>query len=342
MANTAITVGSQALAGPGFVPAPSFSQNILNFTFQLGQNTQNAQPTTFAGTSSTQQSFSGLRARVRIGYAAGPTGSTCDAKIFGLPPTVLNQLTAVAAVQPKVSRNNVIISAGKSTTGNASAANANNSPVGGFPVVFGGTIAFSYGDYNQQPEVPLHIIAQAGLSAAVNRAAPASFTGTTSVAQMMRNYAQALGIGFENNGVSAQLTNPYLPGTILQQIYLAAEQSNTMALIVDGGTTLAIWPKGSYRINATSIPLISASTGMIGYPSFAQNGLMAVRMLYNPDVLYGGQIQIQSQISQANGKWVVWSIQHILDSLDPNGDWMTIALCRPVGAAPAIPSPVSQ
>ena len=52
-----------------------------------------------------------------------------------------------------------------------------------------------------------------------------------------------------------------------------------------------IWPKGQNR--GTLIPLISAETGMVGYPSSTQNGV-AVRVLYNPAMNIGQRVKAEA------------------------------------------------
>ena len=78
---------------------------------------------------------------------------------------------------------------------------------------------------------------------------------------------------------------------------------------------------------------------MVGYPSFANNGWLVVNMIYNPDVVFGGNIQVQSDIPQANKTWTVYKLDLALDTLVPDGDWIGTALCYPKGVnAPAPPT----
>src|SRR5271156_541491 len=316
-----------------FASQASFAQKILNFQFQL------VQP--FEG--SNVINVSGLRSRVRISQAAAVGNTTADASIFGLSQSLMNKLTTSVIVN-RVTRNSGIISAGVNPgKGASTAAAANVNSVMGFPVVFGGTIWLATGDYNNMPDVPLRLSAQLGLIDAVVSATPSSFTGSTSIESIMQGFARKLTapngqpVAFENNNVSGNLDRPYFPGTIMQQVYQAAYHARINAQLVDGGTKLAIWPQGGSRTSQTSIPLISPDTGMIGYPTFASGALMIVKMVYNPDVIYGGQIQVQSDIPQANGKWTVWELDLALDSLSPGGEWSGTAQCYPTGLAPPVP-----
>jgi baseplate hub protein gp41 len=344
---TQITINkaSPPLVPNTFASQPSFTQKILNFQINLAQNSANAQPTSFASAQGigTPGSFniSGVRSQVRIRNATAPAGSYADVSIWGLDQGLMNELASLGVLYDSVSKNQILISAGASSDDDASAFNANETPLQGFPVIFGGTIWFAYGDYSRMPDVPFRITAQLGLFNAVQSVTPGSWNGATSIVSVMQSFANQLGVPLENNGVSGSITNPYFPGTILQQLYAAAEHANITAMLVDGGTKLAIWPIPGSRTSQTNIPLISPDTGMIGYPSFANNGWLAVKMLYNPDVIFGGNIQVESSIPQANKTWTVQQLDLALDSLMPDGEWMGTALCQPKGTNPGVAPSVS-
>jgi hypothetical protein len=329
-----------------FASQPSFTQKLLNFLVSVPSDAQNNQITSFAEAQSTAQpgtyNFLGYRSRVRISNASAPSASFADISIYGLSQSLMNQLATLGVVINSVSKNSIIVSAGASSVSDASSLNAVQVPPTGFPVVFGGTFWFAFGDYNSMPDVPFRITAYGGLIDAVQSAAPSSFTGPTSIVSIMQGFAQKLGVPFENNGVTGSISNPYFPGTLLQQLYQAAEHAFIHAQLVDGGTKLAIWPIGGSRTSQTNVPLISPDTGMIGYPSFAQNGFLVVKMVFNPDVVLGGNIRVQSDIPQANKTWNVFSLDLALDSLIPDGDWMATAVCQPVGVNAGVPPAVKS
>lgn len=344
----AITKFSQSAQAPStFASQPSFTQKLLNFSITLAQNAQGAQPTSFAEAQGSASpgtiSVSGARARVRIANAGAPSSSQADMLIYGLSESLMNQLTTLGVIFNRVEKNQIIVSAGAASNADASAANASQAFSQNFPVVFGGTIWLGFGDYSQMPEVPFKIVAQGGLIAAVQSAKPTSYNGSTSVADIIQNIAGQMGVAFENNGVSATLQNPYYPGTLLQQAYQVGEHANVGVGLVDGGTKLAIWPSGGSRTSQSSVPLISKTTGMITAPTFAQNGYMFVKAVYNPDVLFRGNIQVQSDnVPQANKTWTVYKMDLVLDTLDAGGDWMMILSCFPTGLSAPPPPPVTS
>ena len=333
---------SQSSASSTFESQSSFAQKILNFTFQLNPNPSTPQP---AGSTVTgggnAVNLSGYRSRCRITNATVPMGSTCECAIFGMSPDLMNRYTAVGPSINSINRNNVIISAGAANNASASAANANQAPPSGFPVIFGGTINFAFGDYNNMPDVPFRFSARAGLYNQVQSVVPTSYQSTASIVSIMQAFADHLGVPLENNGVTGNLQTPYYPGSLMQQIYQAAEHAGIFAQLVDGATKLAIWPQTGYRTSQTKVPLISPDTGMIGYPTFGSNSYLYVRALYDPDVLFKGTIQIKSSLPQAQGTWVVQKMDLVLDSLLPGGDWMMVLQCWPANAAAPPPPSVT-
>lgn len=343
MATITVTPASLATeASQAFQSQASFAQSLIDIQIQLAQNNAGSnQPSAFAESGSDVVSLIGHRTRVRISNAGAPAGSMADIAIYGLTPSLMNQLATLGVVVDSIAKNTIIVSAGKSSSTDASASAAVTASASGLPVVFGGTIYFAYGDYNNIPDVPFRITAQTGLFNAVQSATPSSFTGATSIVQLMQNFAGALGVPLENNGVSGTIANPYYPGTLLEQLYQAAEHANIHAQLVDGATKLAIWPIGGSRTSLSSIPLISPQTGMIGYPTFAPNGWMVVKMLFNPDVYFGGNIEVQSSLPQANKIWTVYKLDLALDGLMPEGEWMAAAYCYPKGVTAPAPPGVS-
>lgn len=335
---TTITVNPiGALSGALFASQTSFQQKLLNFRITLAQQPANNQPNVFPDTQSNTINLTGHRARCRITNAQPPAGATADIAIYGLSQSSMDTMATLGLVGDSIAKATIFVSAGATTTGDASAATANLVPAAGFPVVFAGTFQLAYGDYNEMPDVPFRIIAQSGLINAVVQAPPTSYTKPTPVATIMQGIASQIGVAFENNGVTATLANPYYPGTLLQQAYQVAYHTPCNVGLVDGGTKLAIWPIAGSRTSQTAIPLISPSTGMIGYPSFAATGFLVVRMLFNPSVIFGGQIKVQSSIPQANKVWDVMGLDYVLDTLFPGGEWTTIAFCRAPGAVAAAP-----
>lgn len=323
-----ITGGQQdtALPQPPFSGQQSYVQRLLETTVTLAPNQQTGQPIKFAGTQSDTVTLEGFRTSVRIENSGAPAGSRASVRIFGMAPNLMNQLSTLGMVFNSIQRNSISISAGDAQSG--------MSPV------FAGTIAFAFPQYNAAPRVPFCFECQTGLLDNVVPVPASSYPQSTDVATIMSGFARQMNLGFENNGVTVQLpAGSYYPGTLWNQIQRVARHAHINALVVDGGTKLAIWPIGGSRtsLSGKNIPLISADTGMKGYPTFAPNGYMIVESLFNPQVAFGGTIQVQSSIPQANRTWVVQKIDLALDSLVPKGEWMATMYCYPLGFAAPVP-----
>lgn len=319
--------------GP-FQSQQSFVQRLLRVTVTLQPSPQNNQPPTFQGTGvpgadgTNQVVLSGSRTSVRIQNSGAFTGNTATVSIWGLTQSLMMQLSTLGIIFNSIARNSILVEAGDFAFG--------------FTPVFSGTIINAYGDFNQAPDVPFMFSCQAGTIAAVLAASPATFTGPTSVAQMMSGFARLMGVGFENNGITAQISNPYYPGNVWTQVRQLADHVHINADLVDGGVKLAIWPIGGSRtsLSGNKVPKIAPPPvgQMIGYPSFAANGQLAVKSIFDPTVAFGGTIQVQSSLSQANKAWVVQKLDLALDSLIPKGKWELTAMCYPLGFAAPIPA----
>lgn len=296
----------------------TFVKRKIRISIKLASASGTNQPNTFAESGTDTVTVDDARCRVRIQNSGAPAGSQAQVDVYGLAPSLMNQLSTLGLAFNLVPRNTISISAGDDDSGLA--------------VVFGGTIIAGYGDYNQAPDVPFHLEAQAGLAEAVLPASPSSYTGPTDAATILSNLAQQMGKGFENNGVSVKLSNPYYSGNLWTQVREVARDAGVNAELVDGGTKLAIWPMGGAR--GDSGVLLSKDTGMIGYPAFTQQGIM-VRSLFNPAVTFGSSIKVESvvlsgvaaaQKQQSPGlkvasTWAIQKLDHALDSLVPHGLW---------------------
>jgi hypothetical protein len=159
------------------------------------------------------------------------------------------------------------------------------------------------------------------------------------VATIMAGLAEQGGFHFENNGVQVQFFDPYFPGTVLEQIQRCAAKAGINHTIDHQTNTLAIWPRGGSR--GGKIPLISPTTGMIGYPVFDPNGVL-VTTTYNPSIRTGQIVQVQSSLQAANGQWGVNSLEHELESQVPGGQWRTRFLGIWLGAFIVSKSPFSH
>lgn len=278
------------------------------------------QPRTFSESGKDTVTLSGFRCEAQISNDGAPGGSTLQFTVYGLSLSLMNQLSTLGMVYQLIPRNTITVTAGDAQSG--------------LSTVFSGTVTQAYAEFEGAPEVPFHFEANSGLADAVAPATVSSYQGAADVATIMADLAKQMGLAFENSGVTAQLSNPYLSGSAMVQMRTCAEHAGINADIIDGAT-LAIWPKGGSR--GGSVPLISKDTGMIGYPAFTAFGV-SVQTLFNKQIRFGGQIKIQSILKPANRIWNTYKLDHDLASMLPGGKWHSTIFAYD----PAYPQPVLQ
>src|SRR6516164_306988 len=288
----------------------SFTKKKITLIFTLGQGQ-------FGQTGSNTVTVEGLRVSCQIVKTGSAAMSQANIRIFGLTPTVYNSLASIYPVNLGIQRNTVTVQAGDD--------------VNGIATVFIGQITIAQIDLNSQPDSVMNIVAQTGLLQALTPIQPTSYPMGAAVATAMQSLATQMNLNFENNNVTAILPKSYFPGTARQQALAIVEASGIKWNGGDDGV-LAIWKNGSSRGGV--IPIISPDTGMIGYPSYSNIGI-GVRTSYNPNIQYGGQIQLKStlQVAHLNGNWQVFGLTHMLESELPDGQWMTEIQGFSIGAA---------
>jgi len=274
----------------------SFTSKVLQANLTLTSGT-------FDGTHNTAQ-LSGLRMSAEIDKGGHPSKNKLKLKIFGMSQNDMAKLTTLPAKSGKalaVHKSKLQLLAGDEY---------------GLATAFTGEITGAWIDYQSAPDMDFNIEAIAGYYPAIAPVAPKSYQGGVPVAQLMETLASQMGYAFENAGVTAQLHNPYLPGTAMQQAAAIAAAANIEFGVDDD--TLFIAPRGTARVG--NAPLISAATGLKGYPIFDKEGLKLVS-LYNPGIKLGGLISVQSSIAVVCGTWRVHGLKHHLACLTPGGPW---------------------
>lgn len=278
--------------GPGFV------NRKIRLTFQLGEGAFGLDGF------NTVQLPDDLRVSASIRHSGGVSMQHCQLRVFGLSMDLMNRLTTLQKALTTARRNVVTVEAGDDVSGMA--------------VVFIGVIQEAWADMNSSPEVSLFVDAHTGLLDALRPVPPKSYNGYVDVAVILASIAAEMGVAFENSGVSVQLAYPYLPGTLRQQA-LACAQAAGINMILDN-STLAIWPKGGVRHGAAV--LLNKDTGMVGYPSFTGQGIV-VTSIFNPNIAFGGTVQVESALTPACGQWTPFNVSHDLESQVPGGKWFT-------------------
>ena len=276
----------------------TFSTKILSFSFSL-------QSGNFAGGGNSYNSGPGLRASAEIQKFTGTTRGKGNFRIYGLPLSVMNQLTTVGANFTKRYNNKITVSAGDSEMG--------------LSVVYIGDIMSAYVDAQGMPDVAFVVECQVGVSASVMPATPISFAGQTQVATIAQKIAGLMGFQFQNSGVNTTLSNPYYWGSPRRMLLALAKHAGFEH--TEDKNTVAIWPSDGSRSGGGA--MISPQTGLIGFPMFDQASVI-VRCYYNPNIDIGQTIQIQSSLTAACGSWKVNEISYALDAVTKGGRWEMI------------------
>ena len=280
----------------------SFVRRRLEVAYTLGKDT-------FDGIRDTIN-LSGQRMSATIAKPGGGVQGTLQLRIYGLTPENMNKMMVLGAAPLAINKGNTVMLKAGSGDGNAPT------------TAYYGTITNAWPDFEGAPDVALNVTAFGAIDVAMQAIPPSSYKGAADVANIMADLANKMGKRFENNGVSVMLSNSYFPGSAYSQAEAAAEAAGIHMAIDDG--TLTIWPRGGSR--GGEIPLVSATTGMIGYPMLNQLGI-EVRTLYNPAVTFGAKIKVESILQPACGEWQVSALYHNLECETPDGAWFSRLSC---------------
>jgi len=279
---------------------------------------------TFDGSSDTL-TLSGLRCRVKtLSYSGSVSSfnSQVQLRISGMLDRDMAKLSTLGFQDAIYTKNSIQVLAGDSEMG--------------MTQIFSGSITSGLVDYNAMPDVGVDIIAFAGMNEQLTPIAASSYKGTMDVATMVQGICASVGLQFVNHGVTQKLMNHACGGTAIDQIRDICLAAGVLCLIKE--KTVNIWPEGK-ALDETPI-LLSAATGLVGYPRYVLNGGLNVTSIFNPQIVVGGLVQTVSSIPKpgpgapkingqpapgATGIYYVWSVEHELASQDPKGPWFTHA-----------------
>lgn len=291
----------------------SFVERAITVVITAG--TGNLKPVGFGPNHTNTMTLAGYRVSAEIVWPGGTALPECQCTVYGMNLSDMNAISSIGQMTKAyaMNKNTLSILAGDA--------------VNGMSLVFQGILQDAIIDFDGAPQVGFVMTAYGGYDIAMIPVPPSSFRGSASVVNIMQSLATQGALGFENNGVTGVLSNPYFPGTIGDQIKACARDAGINFLIdTTKGTNgvLAIWPKFGYR--AGTPPTISPQTGMKGYPNYTANGV-DLEMLFNPTLRFGGRITVQSSLQPACGTWNIYSLYHSIESITPGGDWFTTAQC---------------
>ncbi len=255
----------------------------------------------------------GLRISAQITRPGAPGLGEANIQIYNLPLSLINQIGTLGVPYVyMVGANSITIEAG----------DANTQPT----TLFKGTINSAYADFSVVPDSIFNISAQA-ISLFGAAPAPAiGYAGAKSVGTLFQTLATQAGLTLFNNfpnGVTPVLSNPYLSGSIRDQIRSLAQHSGVAWNVDDVKGILTIWPKNTSALPpGTKVPVLAPppNGNMVGYPSYTQQGIK-VRAEFNTAIEYGTTVEVRSSLTQANGNWIVYYLDYDLECQTPDGPW---------------------
>lgn len=166
-------------------------------------------------------------------------------------------------------------------------------------------------------KLSLKIEALAGYYPALIPSTPTSVQENTTVEKLMKQFADEAGYSFENKGITASIANSVFIGSPVEKAKTLARQADVDLLIDDNKFTIQPFeaPKDG------QIPLLSKNTGLIGYPSFSNEGINC-KSVFNDKLKVGSYFKLESILPHASGEWQITKVEHRLEAYTPNsGTW---------------------
>ena len=248
--------------------------------------------------------YEGLPTQVNVSKTGEKDGCKADVVISNIKLDTARQMTMLAFRKLQTYNNIIVIEAG--TKGQQ----LNN--------VFQGEIITAVpviGDAN----LDFKIEARCGYYPNLIPTPPVSVQGETTVEKLMTQFAKEENYDFENRGITMSVVNSVFAGSPVQKAQQLATQVG-IDLIIDNRKFIIqpyeTEPKGT-------IPLISKESGLIGYPSYTNDGVEC-SALYNPDFDLGGYFELKTILPHASGIWKIAKLEHKLSAYVPNGtEWET-------------------
>ena len=244
----------------------------------------------------------GLATTVQVTKAGLPEKNSAEVRIQGLKLADMEQLTFLSFLPGEYRKNHILIEAGDKG--------------GELSVVFKGDITAASADFSTAPDVTMKFNALTAGWSVLIADSPTSVQGEATAESLISQFAQQAGFNFINNGVTESVKNATFNGSPVQKAQQVADEVGCELLMDDETWTIQPWDKP--RGDAV---LLKADSGMIGYPSFTQDGI-SVECFYNPRLQLGGQIKIESIVPRSSGYWKITKLSHDLAAYT-QGRWVS-------------------
>lgn len=280
----------------------SFTVKQLRVTLILAGTNQ-----VFPGTNDNTLVLTDLRVSATV-QGVARLSTQADIRVWGMRRDDMDALT-VAWANPPVVRDHIVI------------LDANSGD--GWTQVFRGTILEAQPEYTGMPNVSFRLQAITGYYQKINPAPPTSYPNSVAIATVVKDLAQRMGFAFEDGGATGSLSSPYFAGTLYDQLQQACNAAGSDFYVQ--GDTILITKQGLPR-NVQPVVRLTPTSGLIGYPSYQRAGLM-VSCIFNPAILCGSPLEVESKVPSATGRWYPYSLEHSLDSRTTKGQWQSNLFC---------------
>ena len=198
-------------------------------------------------------------------------------------------------------------------------------------VLFEGNIIGAYVDFNQMPNVPLMARAVTAYSSLVDVAKPLTYKNKTPLSQIAEAIiSQMKDFSFIDGGLQGEGVGTFQGSPMVK---LREFCNNYQLVYIIDEKNITIMPYGKANPHRANAYVLSATTGLVGYPTLTDLGA-SVRMLYHPSIRSGDKIILKSEINEMiernrppttketiEGEWYICKMFASLSSETPNGDW---------------------
>lgn len=270
----------------------SFTLKTIRLSITLGKGN-------FSGGGNTK-TIEGLACEVAITKPGLPEKNSASVKVWGLKYEDMAQLTMLAFRPLELQRNLISIYAGEQDSK--------------LSLAFSGAIISAFADFNASPDVAMQFEADTGTYAQQIAEPVLTTKGEAPADSLFASFAKSAGFTYVNEGVTASVKNAWIPGSPMDKAEKLARDIGC-ELIVDDDALIVMTAGQARKGNAV---LLNKETGLIGYPTFNQDGI-SCRCLYNPDLIYGGLIKVESIVPRASGTWRITKLTHNLAAYVPGG-----------------------
>lgn len=268
----------------------------------------------FSNTDSSKNTLkiSDVRSYVSMEINGGMTGITIDAQIYGLSIEHMAKIS------------------GSGFKYTASQGAKIRIEVDGI-VFFQGQVIWARPDYNQAPDIPLMISAMSNPDNMWKPITDTSIAGSATLKNIIGTLGGKVGVSVGDCDVNQTFTNVFLRGGFMSQYSQLQQMLDPLNIFLDYNSQhISAYNQNASGSSSNSDILLSKDTGMIGYPTFTEYGII-VNAIYQEGFKINRFVKVESEIPNVSGEYkIVQGSRHSLSSWVENGPWTsTLMLVHP-------------